>query len=321
MVEKIQKGKSGINLSNKLFYFSVLFVTCLLVGAGVSAYANTAGVGHGLDEIEPCAAGKILQTNLAGDAWECVDIATGGFDGEWGISGELTDDHGASIELGGTGTPYIDFSNDATSDYDMRIILTGDDGLNIAGGNFGIGVPNPTAKLAIGGLTEIRVEDADTQLRFIDPLTSWYAVGIDYSDGSKFKINYGAKLGDEHGFTMTKDGEVTIDENLTVTGPVTAKEFIYASDRRLKENIQTIPNALEKVKALEGVSFEWIDDETDDKNLGFIAQDIEKILPEVVSTNKDGFKAVEYGNIIAVLVEAIKEQQKEIEELKLKLGN
>ena len=108
---------------------------------------------------------------------------------------------------------------------------------------------------------------------------------------------------------------------LIVSGSVTAKSFIYDSDITLKENIQVIPNALDKVMALEGVSFEWIADESDDSNLGFIAQDVERVLPEVVSTGSDGLKAVEYGNIVAVLVEAIKEQQKEIDELKLKLDN
>ncbi|MDO8444582.1 MAG: tail fiber domain-containing protein [Deltaproteobacteria bacterium] len=64
---------------------------------------------------------------------------------EWGVSrGSLSTDQGASIELGGSGTPFIDFSNDSTSDYDMRITLTGDDKLEIAGGNVGIGI-DPTA--------------------------------------------------------------------------------------------------------------------------------------------------------------------------------
>lgn len=73
----------------------------------------------------------------------------------WGSGrGLLKNNQGASIELGGVGTPYVDFSNDATTDYDMRMILTGDDSLLLEGGNVGIGVYSPTSKLEVnGGIT------------------------------------------------------------------------------------------------------------------------------------------------------------------------
>lgn len=102
-----------------------------------------------------------------------------------------------------------------------------------------------------------------------------------------------------------------IDHN----GEVTATSFIYSSDRNLKENIKAIPNALDKVLRLNGVMFNWKEDGRPD--LGLIAQDVEKVFPELVHTNPaTNLKAVEYGNLIAPLIEAIKEQQKQIEELK-----
>jgi chromosomal replication initiation ATPase DnaA len=106
--------------------------------------------------------------------------------------------------------------------------------------------------------------------------------------------------------------------NLVVPGDVTA-----FSDSRLKENVFTITNALEKVCALRGVEFNRIDIEGNPKHLGLIAQEVEKILPEVVhSTISDGteLKVVSYMNIIAVLVEAIKEQQQEINNIKEMFG-
>jgi hypothetical protein len=90
------------------------------------------------------------------------------------------------------------------------------------------------------------------------------------------------------------------------------------SDIRLKENIHTIENALDKVSALRGVSFDF--KETKQKQIGVIAQEVEKIIPEVVGENPDGYKGVQYENIVGLLIEAIKEQQKQIDELKEKIN-
>ena len=95
----------------------------------------------------------------------------------------------------------------------------------------------------------------------------------------------------------------------TATGDITA-----FSDERLKANIETIPDALEKVKALRGVTF----DKDGKRGLGVIAQEVEKILPEVVLDGEE-YKSVAYGNIVGVLIEAMKEQQSQISELKEKI--
>jgi hypothetical protein len=102
---------------------------------------------------------------------------------------------------------------------------------------------------------------------------------------------------------------------------------------RFKHNIFPIQNALQKVMQLQGVTFDWKKSEfpdrtfSDQKTIGFIAQEVEKVLPEVVQTEKttEGYKAVQYDKIVALLVEAIKEQQQQIdvlkEELKKKKSN
>jgi trimeric autotransporter adhesin len=90
------------------------------------------------------------------------------------------------------------------------------------------------------------------------------------------------------------------------------KSFIYTSDRRLKENIATLPDALEKILGLRGVYFDWKRDGKGE--IGLIAQEVEDIYPDLVITDKkSGLKAVKYGNIVAPLIEAIKAQQKMIE--------
>jgi hypothetical protein len=93
------------------------------------------------------------------------------------------------------------------------------------------------------------------------------------------------------------------------------------SDLKLKQNIFTIDSALEKVKNLRGVYYTRKDDETNKRKVGVIAQEIELVLPEVVMKNvkeetKEETLSVDYGNITALLIEAIKEQQKQIDELK-----
>ncbi|MDO8528735.1 MAG: tail fiber domain-containing protein [Nanoarchaeota archaeon] len=128
--------------------------------------------------------------------------------------------------------------------------------------------------------------------------TSWI-----YSDN----IYLGSTSGDTINFRAN---------TITGTGSITAGEFIYNSDRNLKTKIQPLQNSLSKVMQLQGVSFDW--KASGERNIGFIAQDVEKVLPELVS-GTEGHKGVAYGNIVAVLVEAIKEQQKQIDKLKSQL--
>lgn len=119
------------------------------------------------------------------------------------------------------------------------------------------------------------------------------------------------------GGTLTTSGNVTVNGSLSATGDVTA----YASsDKRLKDNIELIPNAVQKIKQINGVSFDWNDkSEHTGHDIGVIAQEIEAVLPELVKTRNDGYKAVRYEKIVALLIEAVKEQQSQIDELKSKL--
>jgi len=93
--------------------------------------------------------------------------------------------------------------------------------------------------------------------------------------------------------------------------------FRSASDLKMKTNIESLSGGLEKILLLRGVQFNWKDKEDHLKSIGFIAQEVEKVLPELVFTNPvDGYKGINYAEMTAVLTEAVKEQQKQIEELK-----
>ena len=112
-------------------------------------------------------------------------------------------------------------------------------------------------------------------------------------------------------------GVVTVDDTLNVYGDVTA---YYSSDERLKDNKKNIENALEKVESLNGVEFDWNDkqDVYEGHDIGVIAQEVEKIAPEIVNTRDNGYKAVKYEKLVPLLIEAIKELSNEIKELKNK---
>ena len=126
------------------------------------------------------------------------------------------------------------------------------------------------------------------------------------SGTADFVIDSGGSIG----IGVTSPGyKLDVDGTIRATGDV-----IAYSDKRVKENIKTIDNALNKVNKLRGVEFNKIGE--DIKSIGVIAQEIEKVIPEVVREDDKGMKSVAYGNITGVLIEAIKELKAEIEELK-----
>jgi hypothetical protein len=94
----------------------------------------------------------------------------------------------------------------------------------------------------------------------------------------------------------------------------------YSSDERLKDNVSNIPNALDKVESLRGVEFDWNDKQEvyEGHDIGVIAQDVEKVLPEIVENRDNGYKAVKYEKLTAVLIEAVKELSARVKELENK---
>jgi hypothetical protein len=102
---------------------------------------------------------------------------------------------------------------------------------------------------------------------------------------------------------------------------IATADVIAYSDARVKENVITIDNPLDKILGLRGVYYNRIDIEDKSRKIGFIAQETHPIIPEVVHEQEDGTLGVAYGNITALLVEAMKEQQKQIDELKEIISN
>ena len=102
----------------------------------------------------------------------------------------------------------------------------------------------------------------------------------------------------------------------------TKERSVQLSDARLKEDIRTIEQPNEKLSRLRGVVFRWRTAEPDSSpQMGLIAQEVEAVFPELVERGPDGMKALDYSGLIAPLIEAIKEQGKQIETLTRQVEN
>jgi hypothetical protein len=116
---------------------------------------------------------------------------------------------------------------------------------------------------------------------------------------------------------------VTTATNLTVqsincSGVATALDFNSTSDVNLKKDVKVIDEAVLKVSQLNGVSFNWTD--TGQSSAGVIAQDVEKVMPEIIRNNPTGYKSLNYNGLIGLLIEAVKEQNETIKSLEQKIN-
>lgn len=155
------------------------------------------------------------------------------------------------------------------------------------------GTSAPTWQAASGGLTI--VDDTTTNATRYIPFVSSTSGSVGIASVSSTKLQFNPS-----------------------TGNFSATQFTSLSDASQKTNIKTIENPTEITKQLHGVRFDWIDNGK--SSLGLIAQEVEKVLPELIETGGDGLKRVNYSNMIGLLIEAIKEQQVRIEELERKLN-
>lgn len=107
-------------------------------------------------------------------------------------------------------------------------------------------------------------------------------------------------------------GATTPSEKLQVNGNVLATAYLTSSDRNLKTNFFTLTGALAKMLSLHGYAFEWKN--TGKRDVGIVAQEVESVFPDIVKTDAaTGYKSVEYANLIAPMIEAMREQQQMIE--------
>ncbi len=223
----------------------------------------------------------------------------------------------------------------------------------IPGGNLGIGAASPAQKLDVAGNIQASIYfDRTDPNYYIQPSNVSRLNSLDTNSiTSRDRVTSNLFVdGDNAGYQLDPGGNSRMSyidaDNLYSRGYLTAQYLLDAnnnnyqvdptgrtqlhdvyhdgilqanSDARLKENVEQITGSLEKIGRLRGVSFDWRQD-TDIKDLstkrqiGMIAQEVETVIPEIVSTSPLGYKGIDYSKLTSVLVEAIKAQQKQIEE-------
>lgn len=120
--------------------------------------------------------------------------------------------------------------------------------------------------------------------------------------------------------TASPSYKLHVEGNVSGISIYASHDIAAFSDITVKKDVERIENAVDKVKELNGYTYVRTDDATGTRRAGVIAQEVQKVLPEVVSQNPDGTLNVAYANMVALLIEAVKEQQKEIDELKRMLN-
>jgi hypothetical protein len=146
------------------------------------------------------------------------------------------------------------------------------------------------------------------------------------------KFTSSSTIGDssitDNGTTVSFAGALGVGTSSpTTAGLIRATNDViafYSSDERLKDNKVLLTEALDKVNQLNGYEFDWIPmvgiHENEGHDIGVIAQEVEKVFPEIVTTRDNGYKAVKYEKLTAVLIEAIKELSNEVKELKKQIN-
>ena len=206
---------------------------------------------------------------------------------------------GIAIQAGGTSSSYLVFGDNANYDAGRIQYNNSNNQMNFwtadtkhmsitSGGNVGIGTDSPGNKFTVNS-------------------TSANQASIQYDASTRLQIS----VAGSGATTFTTDNSAACG----FTGDVIA---FASSDEKLKDNLKPISNSLKKLQKLTGYEFDWNkkQDTYEGHDVGVVAQEVEKVLPEVVTTRDNGYKAVKYEKIVPLLIEAIKEQQQQIEELK-----
>ena len=248
-------------------------------------------------------------------------LASSSSGNRWGVNGFIGTD--GVMEVG----RYIDFhtSDGSTSDYAHRLTVTGSTLYHSAGISGTSAAFSSTCDFNShvdfafsSGSKGTRIETASTAIQTLRCDSDRFRFYMGGGSGEVFTIEQSGKIGIKD---STPDYPLDVNHNVSNTSIYASHDIVAYSDIRVKKDIETIPDALDKVNKLRGVTYKRTDEGSTDRTMmGVIAQEVEEVIPEVVSTKEsDGHKAVAYGNMVGVLIEAVKELTEKVRILEEKL--
>ena len=316
----------GPSTSSSLNFGSYALGTWYVAGSQVMSMTSNGRVG--INNTNPGAGLSIIQRETANPTVSVINAAGGG-DGyvfqRWQYV-DSTTAYRCDLKqrvTSGVVRYSFDVTNNST-DYPFN--------LSLDRGSVGVGVLTPSHKLDVNGEARF-ISNSSSRVLYLRQHIANDGNIIQFQDQSGNNVwevvgrnttfyIYNNNVGQHSIYVNPSTNNVSIKQttssySLDVNGSIRASADVIAySDIRKKENIKTLENSLEKVNQLRGVEFNKIGNNK--KSIGVIAQEIEKILPEVVHTDDQGYKSVAYGNITALLIEAVKELQQKVEKLENK---
>jgi hypothetical protein len=327
--------------SDFYFYNRVTSATYMVIGTN-SYFTGNVGIGTTSPGAKLDVAGSIAATNItlgsgtigSIPSWMKVittDSTQSGIGSIYSNKALYLYNNGSTLKL-----DAYDYSTSTALD----VQIGGNGGrILLSNGSVGIGTTSPAYKLEVNGTFATNNLTVLGGQLYVSPtnnntLNSGYGVNgsadmwINYrgyndaqsqyrnfniGDGRGTNIFWAEGASRNVGINNGQAASYTLDVNGTIraTGDV-----IAYSDARVKDNIQTVENALSTITSMRGVTYTRNDSEDKSRKVGVIAQEVLPILPEVVQQDTNGNYSVAYGNMVGVLIEAIKEQQQQIEELK-----
>jgi site-specific recombinase XerD len=315
-----------------------------LQASGADKFTITAAGNVGIGTASPT--DKLHIVNTSGSAVINLDNAGNGNDS--GIEFLRERATGTNVAGGAIFMPSITANNNAhlylqaqtanagvgaegtlTAGNGVRLILMGGQGVaSFETGNVGIGTTSPGANLEVNYDTTgyLRIGSGNKGIvggnsannLHIDTIGSG-AMYLNYYSGTGGIVFGNGASGES--MKIEGSGNVGINDStpsykLDVNGTIRGYGITDSSDIRLKENITSLDSqtSLDKILSLQGIKYNWIDKETygSADQIGFIAQDMESVIPELVKTDTQGYKSIAYGKLTAIIVEGIKEQQIQI---------
>jgi hypothetical protein len=217
-----------------------------------------------------------------------------------------------------------DFDYTFEIDASSKMVISSGNTMDIYGGG-GVDIGNPGDSTATNFISGVAFStpspgDSTTISRSKQMIFSFTGLTIQSGVAITGTTTIGGGYGST-GTTIDTSGNIETDGYIRAGGNITA---FYSSDKRLKLNVEPIQNSLDKVLKIGGYTFDWDEtkqDELKGKDVGVIAQEIQEVLPEVVTERKDGYLAVRYEKIVPLLIESIKELSQKVDELEKKLND